>query len=372
MLRPFTVLHFADLHLDAKFAWAAAHSDAAHRRRQGLRDTLLRIVELAKEAKVDAVFCGGDLYEHERTTPDTAAFLKKAFAELAPIGVFLAPGNHDWYGRDSVYAINDWSPNVHVFREKRLQPCPLVDGLTLWGGAHLEPRGTGNFLDNFNVNEGGLHLALFHGSEHAWFHEQEEGKAQHAPFHAAEVPSAGFCHAFLGHYHRPQNAQHHTYPGNPDPLAFGERGERGVVVATIQCDGSVHRELRQVASTAAHDLKLDVSGCASQQAIRDRLAKQIDGLQGVARLAVHGDLDPDVDLHDSDLRDALASSFEAVQINYLDLRTGYDVDSIKDERTVRGQFVRDVLAWDGPEHERRRVLAAGLRAFDGRNDLEVV
>lgn len=75
---------------------------------------------------------------------------------------------------------------------------------------------------------------------------------------------------------------------------------------------------------------------------------------------------------DTDLRDALARSFEAVQIDYSNLRTGYDVDAIKHERTVRGQFVRDVLAWDASMHERKRVLAAGLRAFDGRDDLDVV
>lgn len=372
MFQSYKIIHFADLHLDATFAWAGAHSDSAHRRRQGLRNTLLRIVELAKDAKADAVFCGGDLYEHERATPDTAAFLKETFAQLVTIRVFLAPGNHDWYGPNSIYALNDWSENVHVFREDRLQPCALADGLTLWGGAHLASQGTGNFLENFNTDGGGLHLALFHGSENAWFLEQEEGKAQHAPFDAAEIPRAGLCHAFLGHYHRPQDAERHTYPGNPDPLAFGERGERGVVVATIQGDGSVHRERRQVASTAANDLTLDVSGCGSRQAVLDRLAKRIDGLKGVARLAVHGDLESDVALHDIDLRDALANSFEAVQIDYSKLRSAYDVDAIKGEGTVRGQFVRYVLEWDAPAQERRRVLTAGLRAFDGRDDLDVV
>lgn len=372
MFRSFKVVHFADLHLDAGFAWSGAHSDSARRRRQGLRDTLLRIVELTKEVHADALFCGGDLYEHERATPDTAAFLKDTFARLEPIRVFLAPGNHDWYGPDSLYALNDWSENVHVFQEQRLQRCELADGLALWGGAHLASRGSGNFLDNFNIDEGGLHLALFHGSENAWFSEQEDGKAQHAPFDGAQIPKAGLCHAFLGHYHRPQDAQYHTYPGNPDPLAFGERGERGVVVATIHGDGSVHRERRRVASTTVHDLKLDVSGCGSQQAIRDRLAKCVKGLRGFARLAVHGDLDPYVDLHDADLRDALSASFDAAQIDYGDLRSGYDIDSIKKEHTVRGQFVRDVLAWNESPSEQRRVLTAGLRAFDGRDDLDVV
>lgn len=368
----FTLVHFADLHLDAGFAWAGARSDAARRRRGGLRNTLSRIAGVAKEANADALFCAGDLYEHDRVTPDTAAFLKDTFAALAPMRVFLAPGNHDWYGEDSVYALNDWSANVHVFRERRLQRVALVPGLTLWGGAHLAPGGTANFLDGFRATGGGLHLALFHGSENAWFSRQEDGKASHAPFDAAEIPNAGLHHAFLGHYHCPQDAEHHTYPGNPDPLAFGEDGERGVVVATIQDDGEVRRERRCVRSAAVHDLRLDVSGCGSQQAVRGRLGERIEGLHGTVRLTVCGDLDPDVDLHEADLRDALSGNFDAAQIRYSDLRASYDLDAIKQERTVRGQFVNDVLAAALSEDEKRRVLAAGLRAFDGRDNLDVL
>ena len=95
------VLHFADLHLDAPFRWAPL--DLARGRRQALRQTLQRICELAVEQGVDVVTCGGDLYENERFTPDTAQFLQATFAELDPMPVFLAPGNHDWFGAKSLY-----------------------------------------------------------------------------------------------------------------------------------------------------------------------------------------------------------------------------------------------------------------------------
>ena len=372
MFQSFKIVHFADLHLDSGFAWAGAHSDAARRRRQGLRDTLRRVLRFAKEVKADAIFCGGDLYEHERATPDTAAFLKDAFADAVPLRVFIAPGNHDWYGPDSVYALNDWSDNVHVFCESCLQSVELAPWLTLWGGAHLATRGTANFLTNFRTVGGGLHLALFHGSENAWFSKQEKGKAQHAPFDAVEIPSTGLRHAFLGHYHRPQDAEHHTYPGNPDPLAFGEQGERGIVVATIKRDGGIDRQRRVVALTAAHDLEFDVSGCDTQQAIRDRLKELIDGLHGIVRLNVRGDLEPDVDLRDNDLQDELARRFDAAQVRYTDLRAGYDIDTIRQEGTVRGQFVREVLDSRLQPSEQRRVLTAGLRALDARDDLDVL
>ena len=328
-------------------------------------------MDLTRAEEAAALFCGGDLYEHERSGRDTAEFLRQTFASLDPIPVYLAPGNHDWYGSDSLYALVDWSSNVHIFRESALQPVPLTSGVTLWGSAHCAPANTDNFLDGFRAEGPGVHLALFHGAENSWFSEQGEGKQPHAPFDAVQIAEAGLDHAFLGHYHRPKDAERHTYPGNPDPLAFGEDGKRGAVVATIDSTGRIATERHVVAQTAVHDIEIDVSGCTTQQQIRDNIAGKVEGLGGYARLTVRGDVAPEVGFTESDLRDAL-SAFSAVQIRLGALRTGYDVESLRAEPTVRGQFVADVLDAALDPAEERRVLTAGLRALEGRRDLEVL
>ena len=366
------IVHFSDLHLDSAFAWCGAAKEAARRRRQALRQVLISIRDIARDEKADALFCGGDLYEHEHATPDTAAFLRQTFAALDPIRVYLAPGNHDYCCPDSIYTTQEWSPNVHVFTEPRFAPMPLADGVTLWGAAHCAPANTPDFLEDFRTDGAGAHVALFHGSERSWFSEQGGGKEPHAPFNAEDIERAGFIHAFLGHYHRPKDAQRHTYPGNPDPLEFGETGKRGAVLATVSANGAVELERRVVAVTQVHDLTLDVTGCESQQQIRDSLSGQAQGLSGVARLTVKGDLDPALDFNENALRDALGSFFESVRIRSGDLRPGYDVEAIRREPTVRGQFVNDVLDAGLDAREERRVLITGLHALDGRNDLDVL
>lgn len=366
------IVHFADLHLDSAFAWAGADGKEARKRRRGLQQALDRIAALTREVAADALFCGGDLYEHDRVTPDTAQFLRSTFEELAPLPVYVAPGNHDWYGPQSLYASVAWSANVHIFREARLQAVPLGEGVTLWGAAHCQPANTGNFFEGFAASGPGVHVALCHAAERSWIDAQEEGKALHAPFDQADIARAGIAHAFLGHYHRPKAAPRHTYPGNPGPLAFGEEGRRGPVVAAIGADGSVERDWHVVAVTEAHDLALDVTGCSSQRDVLDRLAEVAGGRSGVARVTVGGELGRDVDLHQGDLRSALLETFDAVQVRTGSLRSGYDIEAIRTEQTVRGQFVRDVLDAELAEDERRRVLTTGLRALEGRSDLEVL
>ena len=366
------LLLFSDLHLDSAFAWMAGHQDAARRQRQALRDTLRRIIDKAVELEVDALLCGGDLYEHDRFTPDTAAFLKSEFEWLQPIRVYIAPGNHDWYGPQSLYRSVEWSKSVHVFNESHLLPVKIDDGLTLWGAAHTGPSNTPGFLDNFRVDCGGVNLALFHGSERGWFTEQGEGKTLHAPFDTEQIARAGIDHAFLGHYHNPKDDPHFTYPGNPDPLSFGEDGERGIVLASVHDDGSVQRERFSVTVSEVHDIDVDISGCANQQDIRGRVEESIKDLAGVARVTLKGELDPNVDCQIRDLQSLSASHNLVSTFRTENIHSGYDFEVIKNEPTVRGKFVTNVMAADLPEEEKRKVLITGLRALDGRRDLEVL
>jgi exonuclease SbcD len=363
------LVFFADLHLDAPFAWLGGSQLAARRRRQALRETLRNITRLAAVIHADALLCAGDLFEQARYTPDTVAFLERVFEEIEPMPVYLAPGNHDWYGPESPYRQARWSPNVHIFVEDRLQPVPLRDGLTLWGAAHRAPARTLGFLDDFRVDRGGIHLALLHGSERSGFPAAEAGDQPHAPFDAAQIEPAGLHHVLAGHYHRPRDAERYTYPGNPDFLTFGEDGERGAVVLTVLPDGRVERERHRVGMTEAHDLALSVSGCASQQEIRDRLTALLANRAGVARVTVEGELDPRVDLRLADLM-YVPHLLDGLLVRLGQLRPAYDLRVIAEEPTVRGQFVRDVLDAELKEEDRRRILLLGLRALEGQTELD--
>lgn len=362
------LLHVADVHLDAPFAWAGA--DGGGRRRQAIRDTLRAAGDLALAEGADALCVAGDLFEHERVTEDTARFLADTFGALAPIPVFLAPGNHDWYGPASVYHRTSWPANVTVFRDDRLVPVTLTEGLTLWGGAHLAPAGTRNFLAGFEVDRGGVHVALFHGSEQAAMSAEAADKRPHAPFTAAQIPAAGLAHALVGHLHTPHDGSHHTYPGNPEPLTFGETGERAAVLVDVGEDGSVRTQRRVIARTQVVDLDLDVTGLAHSTVVRDAVLDLLHDRTGVVRLSLHGDLDPQVDLA-PETWPADVPWIDALVVRTSGLHEAYDIDVLTGEETVRGQFVRDVLAAVDDADLRRRILTTGLRALDGRSDLAV-
>jgi len=363
---------FGDLHLEAPFTWLQGDRAAHAHRRQALRETLKNIVELAKAEQADALLCSGDLFEHERTSPDTGAFLKAIFAELHPMPVFIAPGNHDWSGPQSLYALTQWSPNVHVFKESRLEAHELEPGLTLWGAAHCAPMSTSNFLDGFSTGSHGadVHLALMHASESSWWQVAASEQQGYAAFRAEQISSAGLHHALLGHLHTPKDADSYTYPGNPDPLTFGEKGDRGAVIVSVSQNGEVQRERRQVSVSQVHDIEVDVSGCASREEIREKLHAGLSGMEGFVRASLCGEVAPAVEFTADDLR-VLSPGVRHLTTRTDGLHVGYDFDSIAKESTVKGQFVCDVRGAEGlSQEERESVLITGLRALDGRSDLE--
>lgn len=365
------IAHLADIHLDSAFA--RFPPDVARGRRQGIEDALQLALTVAAKEGADAVFIAGDLYEHDRVTPNTAALLTAAFAELAPVPVLIAPGNHDWYGLQSLYARMKWPDNVFVFTEDRLRPRELADGLTVWGGAHCAPANTDGFLNGFSVERGGVNIGLFHGSEQSslWF--QGDDKVPHAPFRADQIETAGLTHVFTGHFHAPVDGDLYTYPGNPEPLAFGEVPDppRGLVLATVAEDGSVDRERIRVAQTEVAEVQADVTDCADGSDVRELVRSLLEGRSGCARVTISGELAPEVDLGLSDL-ERVADWVDCVVARPGALTIGYDLEAIREESTVRGEFVADVLSSDLPEDVRRKVIVTGLRALEGRSDLEVL
>ena len=85
------MLHAGDVQRARAYAGAGMTASVASARRQVLRDAFRRFVDLALELKVDAVTIGGDLYEHERSTPDTGNFVAGQFARLDSTPVLVAP-----------------------------------------------------------------------------------------------------------------------------------------------------------------------------------------------------------------------------------------------------------------------------------------
>lgn len=221
------------------------------------------------------------------------------------------------------------------------------------------------------MDRSGTNVGLFHGSLRSALALQQPGKQPHAPFEEHQVPEAGLAHALVGHFHTPRDGTWHTYPGNPEPLTFAETGDRAAVVIEFNVDGTPPvRTRHRVAHSEVHDLTVDVSGAGTVDEIRARVRERLVPLVGTARVTLVGDVQPEVTVHPVDL-EGVAAHLDGLVVRVDRVGVAHDLEALAEEPTIRGRFVRDVLAADLDEDRRRRVLTIGLRALEGRTDLEV-
>ena len=171
------LIHGADLHLDSPFSGLTPEQAAG--RRQEQRQLLNRLAELARDRGVDLVLLSGDLLDGRQTYRETAQALARALESL-PCPVFLAPGNHDFYGPHSLYAALDWPDNVHIFSTEAPQyvEFPALK-CAVWGSAFTAPHREDDPLAGFQAQgpEGWTRLAVLHG--------EVEGKGDYAPISKA-------------------------------------------------------------------------------------------------------------------------------------------------------------------------------------------
>jgi len=373
----YRLLHFADLHLERAFSQVGCRGAVAKRRRHGLRMALRAIGNAAGEHSCNAVTIGGDLFEHERATLETAQFLAQTFASWQPIEVFIAPGNHDPVDPSSIYLHQDWPSNVHIFLEETLTPVALEDGLTLWGLGHPGPRWFGSPFER-HAEGSGLHVALFHGAEQS---SVPEGKSMHGPFHAPQIIDSGFVAALCGHYHgRTINTEFRlVYPGSPEPLTFDEAGEKGPVLVEIEPSGAVHYTPLSSNQWNVLSVVADVGDALNTTALLERVVEDArrslgsrDPESTSIRVDVVGSVDSAITVTTADIEQFVRDSTDIAAVLIRNrLSTAVDLASLRTELTARGTFVRSITQQlDAASNEQDRriledALTYGLHALAG-------
>lgn len=374
----FSILHFADLHLDAAFTGSCLPATLARRCREQLRQTLRRIVDLAKERGANAVTIAGDLFERERLSPDTAAFLISELERLAPIPVFIAPGNHDAADAGSLYQRGRWPENVNIFISNRLTERPLTPEISLWSAGHLSPSERQNFLQNFQLPAAASEshgqrfpLLLLHATIVS---SLSQTNGNHAPLTIEDIEEAGFSLALLGHYHTSQILRAGdtvaAYPGSPEPLGFDEPGQHGVAWIQLESGQPPQIEIIPLAQLRFETIEVAVDDCQHRDQLIDKivaLQRERDLGSAFIRLRLAGNALPSLFLDLPAITHRVQEHFAFVHVENL-TQPAADLQELAQEPTVRGAFVRDVLAAMAREPENQRlytdVLMYGLQAFN--------
>ena len=358
-------LHAADFHLDTPFG-ALPAAQAAARRRES-RETLFRLADYVNTHHIPLVLLAGDLFDSTGAYRDTGEALAEALGKMEA-RVFIAPGNHDWYGPGSPWQTVSWPENVHVFREAAMTAVEVPEwNAVLHGAAFTSPEQPESLLAGFTAPaDGKLHLGVLHG-------EADPAQSRYDPIRSREIRESGLHYLALGHIHKRTEPLHLgntlcAWPGCLEGRGFDELGEKGFYLGEAE-NGAVTLRFVPFARHRYEILRVDVTDRDPLAAAEAALPPETEGM--LCRILLTGETG-DAGAGAEGVRAALADRFDALEVRD-GTRLRQDVWARASEDSLRGLFLRRLqqrLEAADTEEERDRVTRAarfGLAALDHRD-----
>jgi DNA repair exonuclease SbcCD nuclease subunit len=243
--RPLRFVHTSDLHLDAFEGSADAY---AIDRRRLIREAFAKVVETTRDLEADALLIAGDVFDSNRTRPETIAWFVEQCAAITPTPVIAINGNHDALGAVSVYrrAEQFAAANLHLVLDApgRLVTLDALD-LVVWGRAFTESDWKFRPLDGLPERaDDRWHVALAHG--HYVRSEQDHHRAM--LIWPSEIARSGWDYFALGHWEPHADVTTDdvpaVYSGAPMPISDANTKAGHVVV--VDCDSESGVSWRRV------------------------------------------------------------------------------------------------------------------------------
>ena len=108
----------ADLHFDSPFTVITEKRDFGTKRRLEQREAFRKAIKYIYDEKIPYLFIAGDLYDQNYIKESTIEFINEEFKKIPNTKIYIAPGNHDPFLKNSFYNTFNWNDNVKIFSNK--------------------------------------------------------------------------------------------------------------------------------------------------------------------------------------------------------------------------------------------------------------
>lgn len=225
-------VHIADVHFDCPFSSLSVRENLSDNRRLEQRKVFKKVIEYIKDNNINYLFIAGDLYETEYVKSSTINYINDLFLEIPNTKIFISPGNHDPYIKNSYYSKFEFPQNVYIFKNSNFE-CKEYQDLNIYGMGFQDfyckdvNFGSINLIKNDKPNVLLMHSSLSSNEENREYNPVSENK----------LNELGFDYIALGHIHKPyynlENFQKIVYPGSLVSRGFDELGPHGMIVRRI-------------------------------------------------------------------------------------------------------------------------------------------
>lgn len=318
-------VHIADLHLDTPLISLKNNRELIKNRRNEHKQIFKDVIKFVKKEKVDALFIAGDLFEHKFVEKSTIEFIINSLEIIPDTKVFITPGNHDPFIKNSPYTTFEWPSNVKIFGEK-IEKVSLAEKIDVYGMGFENFEVAENDFESFRVeDEEKINFLIAHGTLNGASGKYNDINSKYLD---------QFDYVALGHIHLPMFEEKIVYSGALVACGFDETGEHGMVVGEL-VDGKVKYEFKNMEYRHFVDLEIDISDIKTSIDVFDK----VDLKDDIYRITFKGARNVEV----KDLMELLKSKSSNITEFRDETHLPYDLDEISKQQTLKGIFTRKML-----------------------------
>ena len=341
-------VHIADIHFDSPFVNLSDRENLGDIKRLEQRRVFKKVIEYIKENQIPYLFIAGDLYEQKYIQKTTIEYMNQLFQEIPNTKIYISPGNHDPYIKNSYYTKFNWNENVHIF-DVKIEKISL-ENVDIYGYGFNDFYCTECGIENLEIeNKDKLNILVIHSTIDGA--NLEEKQYNSIPRRVLE--EKGFDYVATGHihkldYHSYEN-QKIVYPGSLISLGFDELGEHGMIVGEIEEENkTLKTEFIPLSENNFEEMELDVTDILSKEALLEKINELEIPDNSFVKIILVGKRHFEID------RYALYKLLTNERIIKIKDHTkiDYDLEKIANDYTLKGLFAKEILKEE--ENARRR------------------
>lgn len=363
------VFHTADWHLGAEVSYLGSKSDE---RRYEMLAVFKNAVDYCKENNISVFLIAGDLFDSNKAAEGFAPSVFEYIKSASDIKFFYVAGNHDPLDAASTMNEREVPENLYVFGTDYEIKEFSADGFRIIGRSFPHSSQETKPFNTVLPDDGLINIMLLHA---------DAGADKNSPYNPIDrdfIENSGVDYLALGHIHKrtaPAKFGKTTfaYSGSPEGHGFDEEGTRGGYLAEISketCNLSFVKLCRRTHRV----LKIDVSDASSSINAADIILSKLSDdfgesfVNDLYKIILTGAVAEDVTLKKAEISQILSDKLYFAKIKDK-TKKAYDLDTLKNEATLRGIFVKKMLEkiQKADETELPRLneaLTLGLLAFD--------
>ncbi|MCC8140768.1 MAG: metallophosphoesterase [Lachnospiraceae bacterium] len=356
------IIHCADLHLDSRMETGLSKEKAKERRLELLR-TFTQMIERGAAEGVDAVLLCGDLFDARTISARARNCVLDAVREHPKMRFYYLQGNHDQNSFLSDLAekpenLKTFGPDWTSYEEQ--------DGVTITGAEITE--GTADALaERLILDAERINIVMLHGQV-----TEYGAKRQQEGFSLRKLKNRNIDYLALGHIHsyrreRLDERGLWCYSGCLEGRGFDECGEKGYVLLEVK-DGRLSSEFVPFACRRFQEVCVDVSGLFTQEEIRRAIRQALREIPptDAVKIILTGETPPEAEKDAAAIEKWLENDYYLLKVKD-ETRLAIHPEDYQYDVSLKGEFVRLVLASRLSAAEKEQVLRLGIRALTGED-----